>query len=118
MKKLFVFSAIAVCLAFSKVKAQTVNGVRLSEIRATYIEVSEFRRPASDRILIKLEFGQKVVNQRADAVIKDDNGKELEFNSVIDCINKLKNYGYELAEVYVTQSDGSTNGKYYILKRK
>lgn len=33
MKKLIVFSAIAVSLVFAQAKAQTVNGVRLSELR-------------------------------------------------------------------------------------
>ena len=112
MKKLIVFSAIAVCLAFAEAKAQTVNGVRLSEIRADYIEVSEFKRPLIDKIFIYLEYGQKIDDARKNAVIKDDDGKDLEFNSLIDCVNRLKSYGYELFEVY-------TNGvKYYVLKRK
>jgi len=118
MKKLIVFSAIAVCLAFSTVKAQTVNGVRLSEIRSEYIEVSEFRRYLSDKIFIHLEYGQKIEDARTNAVIKDDDGKDLEFNSLIDCINKLKSYGYELFEAYTLKYDERNAVKYYVLKRK
>lgn len=118
MKKLIVFSAIAACLAFSKVKAQTVNGVRLSEIRAEYIEISEFKRYLSDKIFIHLEYGQKIDDARANAVIKDDDGKDLEFNSLIDCINKLKSYGYELFEAYALKHEERSAVKYYILKKK
>ncbi|TKC12460.1 hypothetical protein FA048_02250 [Pedobacter polaris] len=118
MKKLIVFSAIAVCLTLSKVKAQTVNGVRLSEIRSEYIEVSEFRRYLSDKIFIKLEYGQKVEDFRKDAVIKDDDGKDLEFNSLIDCVNKLKSYGYELFQAYTQKFEENNAIKIYILKKK
>ena len=118
MKKLIVFSAIAVCLAFTEVKAQTVNGVRLSEIRAEYIEISEFRRYLGEKTFIYLEYGQKIEFSRTDAVIKDDDGKDLEFNSLIDCLNKLRNYGYELFEAYTLKYDESNPVKYYILKKK
>jgi hypothetical protein len=118
MKKLIVFSAIAVCLAFAEGKAQTVNGVRLAEIRSEYIEVSEFRRPLIDKIFIYLEYGQKIEEVRKNAVIKDDDGKDLEFNSLIDCINKLNSYGYELFEAYTLKYDERNAVKYYVLKRK
>lgn len=118
MKKLIVFSVIAVCLAFAQAKAQTVNGVRLSELRSTYIEISEFKRYLSDKIFIHLEYGQKIEDARTNAVIKDDDGKDLEFNSLIDCVNKLKNYGYELFEAYTLKYDERNAVKYYILKRK
>ncbi|MES2448039.1 MAG: hypothetical protein V4546_12710 [Bacteroidota bacterium] len=118
MKKLIVLSAIAACLAFSEVKAQTVNGVRLSEIRAEYIEISEFRRYLGEKTFIYLEYGQKIEFARANAVIKDDDGKDLEFNSLIDCVNKLRNYGYELFETYVLKYNEGNPVKYYILKKK
>lgn len=118
MKRLIIFSAIAACLAFSEVKAQTVNGVRLSEIRSEYIEVSEFKRYLSDKIFIKLEYGQKILDFRANALIKDDDGKDLEFNSLIDCVNKLKSYGYELFEAYTQKFEESNAIKIYILKKK
>lgn len=118
MKKLILFSAIAACLAFSEVKAQTVNGVRLSEIRAEYIEISEFRRYLGEKIFISLDYGQKVEFPRTDAVIKDDDGKDLEFNSLIDCLNKLRSYGYELFQAYILKYDEGNPVKYYILKKK
>lgn len=118
MKKLIVFTAIAVCFAFAEGKAQTVNGVRLSDIRSEYIEISEFKRYLSDKICIHLEYGQKVVDARQNAVIKDDDGKDLEFNSLIDGLNKLKSYGYELFEAYTLKYEERNAIKFYVLKKK
>ncbi len=55
MKKIILLIAIAGCLAFAKVNAQTVKGIRLSEIRADYIEISEFKPLLNDKIFIALE---------------------------------------------------------------
>ena len=110
--------ALAGCFYFAESKAQTVNGVRLTEIKSTYIEISVFRRLSTGKVWIYLDYGQQIVNRRVNTLVKDDDGKELEFNSLIDCLNKLKNYGYELFQVYDRTDEGSTIAKYYILKRK
>lgn len=118
MKKTIILSAIAVCLSIFKANAQTVNGVRLSEIRADYIEISEFKPLLSDKILISLEYGQKVFDVRKNALIKDDDDVNLEFNSLVDCLNKLKNYGYELFEAYSLKQEDKDAVKIYILKKR
>lgn len=108
--------AIALCLALPKVKAQTVNGVRLSELKADYIEISAIRPPFSKKILIRLEYGQKVTDEDS-VMIKDVNGIDLEFNSLMDCINKMKSYGYELFQAYaIPLADWGAN-KTYVLKK-
>jgi hypothetical protein len=116
MKKSIILATIVACFALSNAKAQMVKGVRLSEIRADYIEIKAINRVFSEKIWINLEYGQKVINENADAYIKDDNNKELEFNSAIDCVNKMRSYGYELFQVYVVKT-GETNNKIYVLKR-
>ena len=108
---------LAACLAFSNVKAQQVNGVRLTEIKSDYLEISAFKPEFSSKIWIKMEYGQKA-QDNDDMYIKDDNGKKLEFNSALDCVNKLKNYGYELFQVYSTNPSPQTSHKFYVLKRR
>lgn len=117
MKKLWITAAAAACFALSAAKAQTVNGIRLTELKADYIEVSAVSSTFEDKLWIKLEYGQKV-SALNDACIKDDNGKRLEFNSAIDGVNKLKNYGYELFNIYTRQIDKDSNNPIYVLKRK
>lgn len=117
MKKLLISAAAVACFALSDAKAQTVNGIRLSEIKTDYIEVSAVRSDFADKLWIKVEYGQKV-SELNDACIKDDNGKRLEFKSAIDGVNKMKSYGYELFNVYTTQVDTSSNKPVYVLKKK
>lgn len=112
------FSAIAGCLAFSNVKAQVVNGIRLSELKATYIEIDEYRPPNRGKIYVRLEYGQEVRNDREHSLIKDDNGRNLEFNSLVDCLNKMRSYGYELFQAYDRSRDKATGEKVYVLKKQ
>jgi len=118
MKKLLIFSAIAGCLAFSDAKAQVVNGVRLSELKSTYIEIDEFRPPNRGKVFVRLEYGQEVRNERDNTLIKDENGKNLEFNSLVDCLNKMRSYGYELFQAYNRSKDKGTGEKVYVLKKQ
>lgn len=117
MKKLIVLSAIAVCIALFEVKAQTVNGIRLTELKSTYIEVYEERKLLNTKTFVKLDYGQKFEDLR-NSYIKGDDGKDIEFNSGLDCVNKMRNYGYELFQVYLKPSDTTYSKKYYILKKR
>jgi hypothetical protein len=113
--QLLMATCIAACFAVSTVKAQKVNGVRLTDIKSKYIEISEVRSTFSRKIWIRLEYGQKIIDKNNDSYIKDDNGRELEFNSALDCVNKLQSYGYELFQAYTTKPDEDI--KFYILKK-
>lgn len=118
MKKLLIFSAIAGCLSFYEAKAQTVNGLRLSDLKSPYIEIKEFRPLLNDKVFISLEYGQKITDERTNALIKDDNGKNLEFNSIVDCLNKLRGYGYELFHAYSRSKEATNADKIYVLKKQ
>lgn len=118
MKKLILSIALAIVCFVYEAKAQMVNGIRLTEIKSDYIEIRAVRKSFSEKVFISLEYGQKVFDLNVNTYIKDDNRKDLEFNSIIDAVNKFKSYGYELFQVYTTQDDSTTNNKFYVLKRK
>jgi hypothetical protein len=118
MKKSIILAALVACLAWSNAKAQKVKDVQLSDIRSEYIEISEVRRAFSEKIWISLEYGQKIIDVNEDSYIRDDKHKELEFNSALDAVNKMKNYGYELFLVYVKNYGDNGSLKYYVLKKK
>ncbi|WP_421945262.1 hypothetical protein [Pedobacter sp.] len=117
MKKITSLATVVACFALLSAKAQNVNGVRLSDIHADYVEIKGSVRPFSDKILISLEYGQ-VVGEFNDVVVKDDAGKRMEFNSVLDFVNKFKNYGYEAFQVYSEQSGKDSSRPVYFMKRK
>ncbi|MDN3587450.1 hypothetical protein QWY86_12265 [Pedobacter aquatilis] len=117
MKKIILLATAVACFALPGAKAQTVNGVRLSEIHADFIEIKGSGRPFSDKTLISIEYGQ-VVQDYNSVVVKDDSGKRMEFNSTIDFLNKFKNYGYELFRVYSEQAGKDSSRPVYLMKRK
>lgn len=110
--------AIAFCVTFSTVKAQTVNDVKLSDLKEDYLEVTQYRQLLSEKTFIAVDYGQKKdANNFREAVVRNEKGKYQEYNSVIDFVNKMKPYGYELFQVYVVVS-GEDSKPTYVLKRK
>jgi len=116
MKKLLIAAALASCFGLSNAKSQTVNGLRLSEIRADYIQLRGNKRTFSDKFQIGLEYGQNTQNEE-NIYIKDDKGKKMEFESTLEFVNKMKNYNYELFQVF-SERDGDSSITVYVLKRK
>lgn len=118
MKRLILVLAIASYFGLSNVKAQTVNDVKLSDLKEEYLEVNEYRKFLGEKIFISLDYGQKKdANNFRETVIRNKKGDYLEYTSVIDFVNKMKPYGYELFQVYVLSTSENAIPK-YILKRK
>ena len=109
---LIVFSVLFVNTIFS----QTVNSISITEIDAEYVEISIHTSAFSNYITIELNYGQ--VNRTLDSQdseIKDENGKPLKFNSMIDALNFMCKNGYEYVDSY-TISDENT--PHYLLRKK
>lgn len=118
MKRLILLLAIAGCFVTAKVKAQKVNDVKLSDLKEEYLEVGEYRKFLGEKVFISLDYGQKKdVNNFRETVVRNEKGDYLEYTSVIDFVNKMKPYGYELFQVYVLSTSDNAIPK-YILKRK
>lgn len=106
------------CFAFGKASAQTINGVKLAELKEPYLEFNVFEQTMSSKLFVWLEYGQKVNNDRRAAIVKDDNGKNLEVSSAMDFMKRMKEYGYELFQAYAVGDVSSNISKFYVLKRK
>lgn len=118
MKRTILLAAMLACFAYANVSAQTINGIKLSDLKEPVLELRAFKQDFGSKVLVQLEYGQRVINERQASLVKDENGKNMEFNSALDFVNKMKDYGYELFTAYgVTLRDDSIL-KYYVLKRK
>lgn len=104
------------CFAYGKISAQTVNGVKLADLKEEYIEVSTFERSFSEKQYIFLEYGQKVRDNFDAGVVMDESRKPMPFNSLIEFVNQMKAYGYEIAQTYAIYN-GDRTKKFFILKR-
>ncbi|MCX2582228.1 hypothetical protein [Pedobacter sp. MR22-3] len=114
MKKLLILATLMAGFASVDVKAQIVNGIRLTDIKADYIQVRADERVLARTFFITIEYGQ-LTNDWENTVLKDDDGKKIQFNSALDFINKAKSYGYELFQVF---TEGEKRDVVYLLKRK
>jgi len=99
--------------------SQTINGVELSEIDVEYVRIVGTAKLLSKKVTIQLDFGQetKFWTAAKDTVIKDENGKPLTLNSMIDALNFMGKNGYEFLDSYVI-TVGSQNVYHYLLKKK
>lgn len=118
MKKTLLAVAMLAGFVSATANAQTINGVKLSELKTPFLEFHAYKQDFGSKVLVKLEYGQKVVNDRQASIVKDENGKQMEFNSAMDFINKMTEFGYELMTAYAVTYNKDDIQKFYILKRK
>ena len=116
MKKLILAAAFVACFGLSRAKAQNVNGFKLSDIKVEYIELKPVYN-GGDTYIARIDYGQKFKRPK-ELNVRDDDGNDLLFNSQMDCLNKLKRYGYELLNTYTDQIDKDSSRPVYVLKRK
>lgn len=118
MKKVLFSSIILFGLLLSNLNAQTVNDIPINEIDVEYIQIVGTSKLLSNKVTIQIDFGQENKYwSNKDTQVKDENGKLLVFNSMIDSLNFLSENGYEFVNAYAITL-GNQNVYHYILKRK
>ena len=105
-------------IGLTSVHSQTVNDVPIKNIDVEYIQIVGTSKMLSNKLTIELDFGQedKLFNAK-DTQVKDENGKRLEFNSMIDALNFLSKNGYEFVDAYAI-TIGNQNVYHYMLRKK
>jgi uroporphyrinogen-III synthase len=73
----------------------------------------------STKLTIQIDFGQrtKFFSAGKETILKDEEGKALDFNSMIDALNFMSQNGFEFVNAYAITL-GSQNVYHYILKKK
>ena len=119
MKHFVLLLALVACFVISDVKAQTINGVKLSDLKEEYLEISEYRKFLGEKIFVSVDYGQEkgARSNVRELVVKGDDGDYLAYSSVMSFINKMKAHGYKLFKVYALTM-GENSLPRYILKRK
>lgn len=118
MKKILFSSIILFGLLLSNLNAQTVNDIPINEIDVEYIQIVGTSKLLSNKVTIQIDFGQENKYwSNKDTQVKDENGKLVVFNSMIDSLNFLSENGYEFVNAYAITL-GNQNVYHYILRRK
>lgn len=116
MKKIIIstFIIFTFCSAFS----QTVNDVPLTGIDVKYIQIVGTSKMLSNKVTIEIDFGQEnKFWSSKDTQVKDENGKLLSFNSMVDALNFFGTHGYEFESAYAFNT-GNQNVYHYLLKKE
>jgi len=121
MKKLILSLAFLSFVSISNLFSQsgvTVNDVPIEQIDVEYILIVETAKVFSNKITIEIDFGQKNKYWSAkDTQVKDENGKLVNFNSMIDALNFMSKNGYEFVDAY-SVNIGQQNVYHWMMRKK
>lgn len=119
MKNLFICMLFLIALGFSNVYSQTVNDVPLKDIDVEYVQIVGTQKLMSTKVIIQIDFGQrtKLFSLGKETVLKDEQGKPLDFNSMIDALNFMSENGFEFVSAY-TITVNNQNVYHYIMRKK
>lgn len=117
MKKILLSALILICGI--TLKAQTVNDVPLKDIDVEYVQIVGTSKLLSTKLTIEIDFGQrtKFFSSGKETIVKDTEGKAVDFNSMIDALNFMSKNGYDFVSAY-TITLGNQNVYHYLLKNK
>jgi len=118
MKKLFLFFFVSI-LSLPEAFSQSVNDVPLSDIDVEYVQIVGTAKLLSTKVTIRIDFGQstKLLSAK-ESLVKDENGKLMSFNSMIDVLNFMSKNGYEYKDAYVLTIANQNVYHYMLQKRK
>jgi hypothetical protein len=119
MKKVMTITFILIAFGLTNAYSQTVNDIPLKEIDVEYIQIVGTSKLMSTKLIIQIDFGQrtKFFSGGKETMLKDELGKALDFNSMIDALNFMAQNGFEFVNAY-TITVANQNVYHYILKKK
>jgi len=100
-------------------KAQTVNEIPIKDIDVEYVQIVGYTKLLSTKLAIQIDFGQKskFFSYGKQTTVRDENGKTLEFNSMIDALNFMSKNGFDFVNAYVITA-GNENVYHYLLRSR
>lgn len=106
-------------IATLAVEAQTINDVPLKNINVEYVQIVGTAKLFSLKLTIQIDFGQNVSfwSGQDEMNLKDETGKKIEFNSMIDALNFMSSNGYEFVNAYAITVQNQ-NVYHYLLRKK
>jgi hypothetical protein len=110
MKKLIITLVVVMFTCISITYAQ--EGIKTY----SYCELVGYSNLLGTKVTIEINFGQKNTIF-SDIRLKDENGKPIKFNSMIDAINYMGLDGWDFAQAYYITS-GNQNIYHYLLKKE
>ena len=118
MKTINLLIHIILILGISASYAQTVNNKPIKEIDVEFVQIVGTSKLMSNKLTIEIDFGQEnKFWSSKDTQVKDENGKLMIFNSMIDALNFMSHNGYSFINAH-TVTIGNQNVYHYLLQKK
>jgi hypothetical protein len=119
MNKIIVITILWFFFQSYELIAQTVNDIPLKDIDVEYVQIVGTSKVLSTKLTIEIDFGQrtKFFSSGKETILKDEKGKSLDFNSMIDALNFMGENGYEFINAH-TITVGNQNVYHFILRKK
>ena len=118
MKKVNLSIIILLTLGIINSYSQTVNDKPIKEIDVEFVQIVGTSKLMSNKLTIEIDFGQENKFWSAkDTQVKDENGKLMVFNSMIDALNFMSKNGYDFINAH-TITIGNQNVYHYLLQKR
>jgi hypothetical protein len=116
MKSLLLF--IPLFLFLIKSQAQSVNDVPIKDIDVEYMQIVGTSKLFSTKVTIQIDFGQETkFFSTTTNVVKDESGKRVSFNSMMDALNFMSKHGYDFVTAYAITIQNQ-NVYHFLLKKR
>jgi hypothetical protein len=108
---------VFVCLCVGAF-GQTVNDVPIKDINSEYVQIVGTSKLFSTKVTIEIDFGQqiKAFGGAKQVKIRDADGKNMDFNSMIDALDFMSENGYTFVQAYAFAT-GNENVYHYLMKK-
>lgn len=110
MKKLLIIIVLALAIPLY---GQDTTHIKSND-SFLYAELKGFVRPFSDKVNVTIDFGQNTTFFE-DKRLRDESGKVITFNSMVDAMNWMGEQGWEFVQAYVVSSKDE-NTFHWVLK--
>ncbi len=113
-------TVLALCAASQMLSAQVIDGVNLADKKdLDYIEILGVNQGVfKQKLVIVVDYGQKIKAFESDTRVEGADGKPIEFNSMMDAVNRFSAWGWELQTTYALSVGNNGSVLHYVFKRK
>lgn len=119
MKK-FIFLLLASIIIFGVAAQENQplqNNEQIDQVEYTYCQLLGTSKFLSTKIYVEIDFGQENSFWKNTRLLKDENGKLVTFNSMVDALNFMGNFGWEFVQAYVVTTNNQ-NVYHWLLRIK
>ena len=96
MKKIFICMAVILAVIFPEINARKVYAELLGTQKGLF----------TNKVKVTVDFGQNVSSWKSgDMTLVDNSGKDIIFNSMVDAMNFMGQYGWEFVQAYAVSND-------------